>query len=646
MPPVLTDDQKGLVERVTKAYHEADKRHKVYRPRWEHYFKLYNNYRDIANRAGSGQPRDWDPGLRDWARRQWGAELFIPMVYSTVETVVPRVVEQQRMLVLPRPTPDFPASQLERLEDNAQNHRILIDAQQEQAKYELTVEDVGRNGLIYGLGPQKTFWRSTRRTVPRPVAHIYTGQPCVEHREEAFEDPYAEAVDPFDFFWDPMGHSIETCAYIIHRCWRNSQYVADMLASGAWQLDGLTPEDYTRGGAGERYDSVWAGRMQAQGLQGDLKMGELHEVWEFHDGAEVITILDRQWPVQRGANPTWHGELPFQVYRPTRVPGQMVGIGEIQPIEDLQLEINTLRSQRRDNATLTLMQTYAYSENLIDPADIRFGAGTLIPVEAGVDPREVLYPIQTPPIPNAGYQEEAALQADFDRTSGISDSLTGADPSGGVSATATGAQLVTQAANKRIARKARRLGVEVVARTEELWIQMNQRHVMALPPIQKPMLPSPDQPDRRYQWVKLSLEELAGDFMVAPDAGQPLDDNPVAQQNLALQQWNMLVQAPEVDRRALVLDTLRKLGHKNPEAFLAAPQQQGPDPGDVLTKALDNLQAIGVPKEMIARAVLAAQHEAQTGQPQGPTTPGAPLQPGPPQQGPQQQLPPGQPVPA
>jgi hypothetical protein len=46
--------------------------------------------------------------------------------------------------------------------------------------------------------------------------------------------------------------------------------------------------------------------------------------------------------------------LPFQVYRPTPLQKQMVGIGDLEPLEHLQRELDTLRSQRRDAATMAL----------------------------------------------------------------------------------------------------------------------------------------------------------------------------------------------------------------------------------------------------------------------------------------------------
>jgi hypothetical protein len=54
---------------------------------------------------------------------------------------------------------------------------------------------------------------------------------------------------------------------------------------------------------------------------------------------------------------------------------------------------------------------------------------------------------------------------------------------------------------------------------------MNQIKTLSLPPIKKPALPTPDEPDRRYQWIKLTLLDTAGEFMVAPEGGSPAADN-------------------------------------------------------------------------------------------------------------------------
>jgi hypothetical protein len=320
------------------------------------------------------------------------------------------------LLVRRRPPLTF-----DRLEDNAEHHRILLDAQQDRIHYELVLEDIARDGFTFGIGWQKTGWQTTHRSMPKVVPHIYYGDrvPCLEYRTEAVDDPTAEWISPFDVFWDPFAHSVDNCNWVIHRTFRPTGYVAEKLQQGAWNLmPDLTLEDIGRGGGQARYDAVWSKRMQAEGLSGALNLGELHEIWEFHDGAEVITILDRQWPVQKGPNPLWHGELPFQAFRPTRVTGRMVGRGVVEPLEDLNAEMNTLRSQRLDANTLALIPPFVYQEGLLDPADLKWAAGALIPMIG--DPNEALRQIQVQPPPATSYRETDELKSDVDRTSGVS----------------------------------------------------------------------------------------------------------------------------------------------------------------------------------------------------------------------------------
>jgi hypothetical protein len=625
----LPPDLEQLRDRVLKAFSEAERQHKAYRPRWEHFFGLWSNYNDtVRQNAGNRHPRDWDPSHRQWWKRELGAELFIPMVFSTVETVVPRAIAQRpRMLVTPRPLSQLPPEALAQMQEAAQHHQLLLDAQQDALHYELILEDIARDGFIFGLGVQKTYWKREYRTQTRLERHIYTGAWCMaEHREAKWDDPFAECVDPFNFFWDPAADTIDTADYAIHRSWRSTKYCLDMVQNQRWNLLPLTEEDIGTGRGTGRRDEVWSARLRALGLgSSDSPTPDQHEVLEFHDGEQVITVLDRQWPVQMAKSPTWHGELPFQVFRPTRVPHRMVGRGEVEPIEDLQDELNTFRTQRLDNATLTLMQSFAYSEGNVDPADVKFGPGMLIPVVG--DPREFLFPIPTGTIPNAGYQEMAELKADADRTSGISDVSTGADPSGGVSGTATGAQLVEANAGKRIARKARRLEVEVIASTARQWIAMNQRNILARS-LEKPIMPTPDAPDQRSTWVTLTPLELAGEFTVSPEGGASAGDNiPQKRQDVQLLA-NVGRGDPMLDQRKVRVEMLRKLDIPNPESWISAPPQAPPD--EVPPSTLDFLQKAGVPAELIAESVRAAkadQQREQAQQPQG-----------------QPQLPPGQPA--
>lgn len=610
----LTPDQDATRKRVTDAFDAAEKLHAKYRNRWNRYYQFWRSYNDAANTQTSRRPRDWDAPTQHWAQREFGASLFIPIVFSTIETVLPRVIANRpRMLVEPKPIRPLPPELMERMEDNAENHRLLIDSQQSNGEfnYDLVLQDVAKDGLVYGIGWQKTYWKRTTRQSTKVVPGIYDGKPCYqESRETTFDDPIAECIDPFNLRWDPAADSVSTADYIIQSQWRNKAYVARMLKSGEWDgVPGLTLEDIGAPQGNASYDAVTQERDRARGVEGDSNTSDVFEVWEFHDGAEIIWILNRKWPVRRIPNPLWHGELPFQAYRPTADTHRMVGVSEVDPLEDLNMEMNTLRSQRRDNATLTMMPTWFYSEAFVNAEDMKWGPGVLIPVEAGIDPKEVLFPIDVPQVPYSGYREAEELMGDVDRASGLSDSTRGADPSGGVSSTATGAQLVEQSASHRIALKARRLTTEVVTSACRQWIAMNQRNILSRP-IRKPHLPGPGEPERKWAQVVLGPAELAGEFTVTPEGGQDASDNPIAQQQKAQALMTLFGMDQNTDPVELRLYALRLLGVPNPHALMR-PAPEGPDMASILKKALDNLQATGVPAAMIASSVQAAQGDPE-----------------------------------
>jgi hypothetical protein len=63
------------------------------------------------------------------AKRDWGAQLHIPLSFRTIETTVPAAIAQRpRMLYFPR---------REQWAENVVNVRTLIDAQQDQIDIDL-----------------------------------------------------------------------------------------------------------------------------------------------------------------------------------------------------------------------------------------------------------------------------------------------------------------------------------------------------------------------------------------------------------------------------------------------------------------------------------------------------------------------------
>jgi hypothetical protein len=616
-------EDKQLLEKIIRQLGQWEPYHKRWMKRANHFYALYRNYQDFRRTLqATSSPRGQDSIVRD-AQSEFGPELFIPMCFSTVETIVPAMLASNpEMTVLPRTLSS---------ETNTPTIKGLIEAQQEQIKYPLKLQTIAKDGLIYGTGIQKTRWKKEYRVQKSMVPSAGpNGMVQAEVLHEIFDDPDADAVDPIDFIVDPFCANIDFAEGAYHRTWRSTRYVKRMVESQQWRnLDGLSDDQLNALADGKKYDEVWNERKTAgdpthgAGVSPAGAAGKqaVHEVLEFHDGDQVVTILDRQVIVASGPNPNWHGELPFQVFRPTEVTHEFHGIGEIEPIEQLQEELNTLRTQRRYNADLVLQRTFAYMDGHVDREDIQFGPGYAIPVNG--DPRELLFPIPVGDIPASGYEEEDRIGADIDRTSGISDVIAGAGLSGGGD-TATGVQLVQSAASRRIENKTRRLELEVIDPGAQQFVSLSQQRILANRTVRIPARPQPGEPDRRWAWLELGPEALMGEFDIRSVSGGTQPEN--IPQNRADAQMAMTLfgQNPAVDQHKLVEWSVGKMGVDHPQDWLAPPEPMVP------AATLDRLAQEGVPKEQLVRALTSAggppldggnPNAAPSGEPQPPAPP-------------------------
>ena len=548
---------------------------------WRRMDHLYHGYTGLkqALRGTNGEIRDavWAD-----ARKEFGHDLFIPYAFSTVETVLPRAISNRpRMLVLPRN---------EGSERNVEHMKAMIDAQQSQIDYELRLQDIGKSGFMYGIGWGKSYWltRTGQRQTVVPSSYVLQamGKPyAVQTTQEAlFDDPMAEHVPVRDIFWDPFAASVENCRWVAHRTWRDTAYVKNKFATGVWNDLGLTDEDLGNNGAADRYRRTIEGQFEAQDIpmpSDRSRDTDIHEVLEYHDGATITTILDRKWIVLTAQNNAYYGRLPFQAYRPTVVLNQMVGKGEIEPIEDLQREMNMLRTNRMWNSLMVLHKVFAYNDGIVDPDKLKLGPGALWPVNG--DPKDLLMPIEIPDIPFSSYREAQEIQGDIFRTSAIDDTGAGATSN----STATGVQLAMSMANARIQNKTRRLEVEVIKQQARHWICLNQRHILEARDVRLPVPPTPDEPERRWAWFQLGPNELAGEFDIEPEGGSTTPDNvPQKRQDAQLKLAVLQGAGSMLNPRLFLISILEDLGFKNPEEYLGNPMQIPPQTLDLIVQLL------------------------------------------------------------
>lgn len=562
-PFARTEDMPSELQAVLKKVKDwhglAERSHREYRERWDELYGLRRNYRRLkAAHSAAENDRDRGGVLLD-AQREWGAELFIPYAFATVETIIPRILANDpRMRMRPR-KPEA--------RESARAVEEYINQLQLEVSYDLKLQPTARRGLTYGIGVQKTFWRKQTRNMVQTVPSVSgKGYAAVKQEVVLYEGPDAEDVEIRDFFWDPVAKDINSCRWVIHRTWRDFGYVKRMVESGKWfPLDLEAVEGMTS-------DTAWSSlkqpQLEAAGMSGlDLGKIGLYEVWEGHDAIsnEIHTVLNGELVVQNDVTPFYHRELPFQVYTPTMQEGEFVGSGAIEPMKHLQYELNTLRSQRRDNATVALMRPFLYRHGRADPSTFKMGPSVGIPVQG--DPSKDIIPLVFPDLPGSAYQEEDAIKSDIERVTGVSDPLSGGTGGGTAgSETATGIQIIQQSLNERTRLMGKNLERQVVRPAGRQWFENLKQHTLEQRPVR---IDDPNAPGG-FRISEIGPDQLLDDIEgPIPDAGSTEPDDPISRSQAAQSIFQEFRDNPAIDQRKLIVHTLSELGVPNPETFLA-----------------------------------------------------------------------------
>jgi len=574
---------------------------------WSRMDRLYHGWTQMRSALRDTRGRDRRDIYED-ARQEFGHELFIMHAYAIVETVLPALLSNRpRILVLPNG---------EASTRNVEHMKAMIDKQQANISLELRLQSVAKSALMYGIGVGKSYWlrREGKRTKVVPAAwyqqalgNKWTTEVCAA---ALHDDPTFEHVPVRDFFWDPFAANIDGARWAAHRTWRDTDYVKARLEDEhGWTHMQLKPEDIEHAnGSADRFRKSVQGSFEAQGIpipnpQG-ARESDVHEIIEYHDRGQIVTVLDRQWISLVVPNETNYGRLPFPTYRPTEIPNQMVGKGEIEPIEDLQLEMNQLRTDRRWAALMALNPVLFYNDGLIDPDKIKVGPGELNAVNG--DPRDIIWQLDIKDVPQSSVRETAEIAQDIVRTSGISDTFAGGEA--GSQATATGVQLQLARASARIQNKTRRAEVELIKPVGEHWVRLNQRHILGQREVRVAAPPEPGQPDRVWAQYQLGPNELAGNFDIEVDGGSttPLNEPQMRQDAQTLMTLMGSPIGALFDPRQMAITILEKMGEKNPEAKLQAGMVVPPETLDLIAQ---HLAEMGMDPAMAQQLVAQSLHE-------------------------------------
>jgi hypothetical protein len=492
----MIDDQNAL-EVIGKFEDSKQYRHS-YDTKWDELYNMYR-FKKKANRPGR-------------------ANFYIPHAFSNVETVFPRMTSQRpRLNVKPVGPSDLEPAKLV---------AKLVDFVWERLNLDDVIRRWVKTSLIYGTGIVKVTWKKTSKPKKKKMPVLGKALELIGYETKSdgvieYDGVVVTNLDLRDVYMDRNAVTVEDAEYIIHLYWEKPTVLAANPNYDEKQValcvPGVTNEKLKRGLTETTDDSRknWI---------------EVLEYWE-DDRLVVVAggVLLRDDP-----NPYDCKKKPFVVMNDQTDDQVIYGIGEVEPIEGLQKEMNTLRNQRMDFNNLTLNPVWKVMPNAVsDINDIKFVPGHRIPMTSN-DPGSIT-PLQMPQAPFTSYKEEESIRVDLQTITGVSDYARGSEATK-MNDTATGISLIQEAANERFKAKIRNME-SAISQMTELIVALYQQYAtreMAIRITEK---------DTDY-FETIDKKAIKGQFDIYVESGSTVPSNKMQQRSEEMNKYNVLMANP------------------------------------------------------------------------------------------------------
>lgn len=413
-----------------------------------------------------------------------GARVFDPRIFRVIETVTPRMVANE-------PTGSFyPTEQGDVNTSQILNAMIKYDWRRAEMFPKLVM--FVKSMLIFGTAFGRVHWdlRTAERTrmVPRKLngRMVWSPRNTEKIQVDEFDGPNFEVLNIYDCFPDPNATSLHDMRWFIYRTFKT--------------LEELKAENETRGtdyykNLDKLEEAIELKRkdgsktnVQSGGQPADMQYREHRRIMlstqEFRGQDEAnpeIVILKRftrdGWcdyvpeydiVIREIDNPYFHGELPLVYGVDYPYPGELFGMGEIEPIDRIQRAINAVLNQRLDNVQLTLRTMWKVKKNAqVDLHTLVSAPGNIIMT----GDMNAVEPIETPDVTGATFvQTMNYLTASLQNGSGITDYTMGINDNAHTqNETATGTRLIQQEANAQFKLKIQLFNHMVIQRIANQW---------------------------------------------------------------------------------------------------------------------------------------------------------------------------------
>jgi len=488
-----------------------------YKNKWDRFYKMYR-------------------GVLDETNYPWQSNIWVPLSFSTIETVVPRLVSNRPQIdILPREPND---------EKYAQIMSKIIDYQWDQMNMNVLLPEAVKEMCIYGTVILKAFWYKEesdvidKQMVDDEMPEL--GQVEVEEKKTIYNAPKVEVVDLYDFFVDPKATTIDNAEWVIHRSMRTIDYLHEMMEDGKYKNIKLLEDEAT---SFVGTDDEKQQRRSTIGISMPVEQNtdKLIEILEYWTDERVITVANRKIIIRDQENPFRHGKKPFISCVDQKIPHEFYGMGELEPIETLQYELNDRRNQRMDNVTLILNRMWLIKNGQnVDEDELVSDAGGVV----HTDDINAVQQLVLPDVTSSSYQEETIIKADIQQTSGVTDFTRGMSSDALANDTATGISLLQEASNARFRLKIQNIEDMMLKRLGEMMVSMNNQFMSDETTIRIVG-------DEGKSFETIKPEDIKGNFDVSVQAGSTIPGNESIMKKQVMEMYKLFAGDPEVDQREL-----------------------------------------------------------------------------------------------
>jgi hypothetical protein len=281
----------------------------------------------------------------------------------------------------------------------------------------------------------------------------------------------------------------------------------------------------------------------------------------------MCIVVDQDTIIKEGVNPYSHGDWPYEELDLYSIPDYPFPIGEIEPIETQQNELDKAESLMFSHMKKFIQKYKARKGSIDDKAADALASpeNTVVEME---DPQADLVPLENPSMNSAIPMATQTVKADMNEISGISEYRRGAAPEGD-RRTATEASLIESGAKQR-SDDALRNVERFMSRVGRKLLQLLQQYMTE----EFAMKISGDGTEPT-DWQQITPEDIQGEFTITVEPESTAPINKEMEKRQALELYNLLRGDEFVNPIWLIEHLLIAFKITDVEKAFKAPQDYG-----------------------------------------------------------------------